>query len=355
MKLKARIRSLAVMLVMAMALTAAVPEVLPQTHTVEAAKKKPALKTRQSVITVKVGKKKTVKVTGNAGKTVKWTASSKNVKLSKKKGTRISVKGVKDGVSVLTAKAGKSKVKVVVFVGKGKFSDASSKTRKAAGNPTALVANYVKKHPISVSTGNTYTYYSEHPDTRVVTYSLKVVGTNLVVSITYEFINNDTRYENDQEVPFTWHEKDDYSMYLPVAGGNTAYVERTYADNYPGNSETSKWRATLSDIAALTAVSRIDYSKTSTNTIDGTQTTDTETYRNKPVSYLEIDDLVDSLNALLVDNNTGYTAKDLGFTSFHPNHSSLGVLTRADLAEYAARNDQIRAYNIAHKDDYDDD
>lgn len=170
MKLKARIRSLAVMLVMAMALTAAVPEVLPQTHTVEAAKKKPALKTRQSVITVKVGKKKTVKVTGNAGKTVKWTTSSKNVKLSKKKGTRISVKGVKDGVSVLTAKAGKSKVKVVVFVGKGKFSDASSKTRKAAGNPTALVANYVKKHPISVSTGNTETGYSEGPaDTSVTT------------------------------------------------------------------------------------------------------------------------------------------------------------------------------------------
>ena len=64
--------------------------------------------------------------------------------------------------------------------------------------------------------------------------------------------------------------------------------------------------------------------------------------------------LVDVLHCFLVDNNTGFTVKDIGFSAYPASHRGIGVLTSVDLQAFAAQCDSIRAYNRAHYHDYDD-
>lgn len=161
MKIKTSIKSLFIMLVMALVLTSVTPVVLPQTHTAEAAKKKAKktskkgkkgkkgkavnLRLNKTIAKVKVGKKVSIKVKGNKNKPVTWKISNGKVAKLTANGTKATITGVKDGIVAVTAKVGKSKVVCAVYVGKGTYADASGKTRKAFGNPIQLLAKYVAK------------------------------------------------------------------------------------------------------------------------------------------------------------------------------------------------------------------
>lgn len=399
MKIKSSIKSLLVMLVMALALTAAVPAVLPQTHTVEAAKKKKKsakvnLTISKDYATIKVGKKLTLKVKGNAKKTVKWSTSDKKVvKLSAKKGTKVKVTGLKEGVAVVTAKVGKNKVTAVVFVGKATFADASSKTRKAAGSPLALVGKYLAQHPITIQTGEMNTYASKNGNySSTGTYTASVVGSNLVIAYTNNYTDNYSESVNDwdyvadangyeKRVDYTYtyayqeQTVDSKAIYIPLDGNPLGYYEENITDNdarqrtyngapeghtnYNYTEKSSEKNSATFNIPTLTAGTRVDVNHSYTYQYfnapneDGQPHTSTDVYKNRRVSDIKF--LVNVLHCLLTDNNTGFKASDLGFTAFHANHKGIGLLTNADFAEYAQQVVAIKADNAAHLDDEDGD
>jgi len=71
----------------------------------------------QKTTKIPVGGKTTIMLYNNYSK-VKWSASNKNIKIVKKKNNQATIKGVKTGKSVLTAKVGKKKYKCKVTVTK---------------------------------------------------------------------------------------------------------------------------------------------------------------------------------------------------------------------------------------------
>lgn len=71
----------------------------------------------QKTTKIPVGGKTTIMLYNNNSK-VKWSTSNKKIKIVKKKNNRATIKGVKTGKSVLTAKVGKKKYKCKVTVTK---------------------------------------------------------------------------------------------------------------------------------------------------------------------------------------------------------------------------------------------
>ena len=116
-------RKLAVLLVFVLAFT-----MMPQN--VLAAKKK--VKLSKKSVTITVGKTVKVKLKNNKKK-VKWTVTSgkKNVKLSKKKKTGVTIHGKKAGKAKVQAKVGKKKFVCKVTV---KNADTNQIVRKAYVN-----------------------------------------------------------------------------------------------------------------------------------------------------------------------------------------------------------------------------
>ena len=352
MKKTVGFRSLFIMLVMAFMLTAVVPTAMPQSHTAMAAKKKSSkkstkvdLKINTEMVTVKVGKGATLKVSGNAKKAVKWSSTSSCVKLSKKSGTKIKVKGVKEGVAAVTAKVGSAKVVCCVYVGKATYADASSKTKKTLGNPIRLLASYIAKHPISVTTGNLSTEKAswEGRHTDIITYSLTVQGANLVVSADEkEFYKNTEGGTEDWSYTTT--------MYLPIDGNPNATI--TYGYNYKdsNSSETENYSFAFNmNTVTPGTIVQFTYSGVSS---DGTPWTSSEP-RKTAFAYAS-DYLVDVINSFLVDNNTGFTSKDIGFYAYPASHRRVGMMTSADMAAFSAYTASIRSYEQAIYDPEDD-
>ena len=342
MKRTTGLRSLLIMFVMAFMLTAVVPVALPQSHTAMAAKKKSSkkksakvnLKINKTMTTVKVGKSVTLKVSGNAKKAVKWISTSKNVKLSKKAGTKISVKGVSDGVAAVIAKVGSAKVVCAVYVGKGTYADASSKTKAALGNPIRLLAAYVASHPIVISSGDTST---NKDGTDIYTYTLSVSGNNLVVGVVNQWSGSDEDWNDDEETyqTYTYNDSSSNTMAIPLDGNPVATI--TYSEN---NSRSTGY----------------NYSDTRTASINiNTVTSATEfswsgkTYM-EPVFDSSIGYLINILHCMLVDNNTGFTARDIGFYAYPASHREIGLLTSSDLAAFATQRAQMKAYYQSHPD-----
>lgn len=113
----------------------------------EAKAKAPKLSSKK--ISIKVGKKKTIKVK-NTKKKVKWSIESgkKNITLSKKKKTSVVVKGKKSGSAVVLAKVGKKKLTCKVTVTK----KASTTAPKTTPTPTANTNNKSTSTPLVTPT-----------------------------------------------------------------------------------------------------------------------------------------------------------------------------------------------------------
>lgn len=113
-------KSLVLLLIFAMALS-----LLPQSAF--AAKKK--VKLNKKTVTVNVGKTVKIKLQNNKKK-VKWTVTSgkKNLKLSKKKKTGVTIKGMKAGKAKVQAKVGKKKYVCKVTVKKKQANTNSDKS-----------------------------------------------------------------------------------------------------------------------------------------------------------------------------------------------------------------------------------
>ena len=357
MKKTAGFRSLFIMLVMAFMLTAVVPTAMPQSHTAMAAKKKSSkksakvdLKINTEMVTVKVGKGATLKVSGNAKKAVKWSSTSSCVKLSKKSGTKIKVKGVKEGVAAVVAKVGSAKVVCCVYVGKATYADASSKTKKALGNPIRLLASYIAKHPISVTTGNTDTDRAswEGRSSRVCTYSLAVQGSNLVVSVAYDSSYKYTDGDTEAYADVT-------AMYIPIDGNPNATIAYSYNNSETYNGTASTYSGNHSfpfNINAITPGTEVQYFNSGVSS-DGSPWTSSEASKT---SFADAsDNLVDVLNSFLVDNKTGFTSRDIGFYAYPASHRYVGVMTTADMAAFASYIASVRAYEQAHYVPYDED
>ena len=94
-----------------------------------AAKKK--VKLNKKTVTVNVGKTVKIKLQNNKKK-VKWTVASgkKNVTLSKKKKTEVTIKGKKAGKAKVQAKVGKKKYVCKVTVKVKKRANSSAKKRR---------------------------------------------------------------------------------------------------------------------------------------------------------------------------------------------------------------------------------
>ena len=360
MKKTAGLRFLLIMFVMAFMLTAVAPVALPQSHTAMAAKKKSSkkksskkksakvdLKINTGMVTVKVGKGATLKVSGNAKKTVKWSSTSNCVKLSKKSGTKIKVKGVKEGVAAVIAKVGSSKVVCCVYVGKATYADASSKTKKALGNPIRLLASYIAKHPISVTTGNTRTGKSswEGRSSNIYTYSLAVQGANLVVSS----VRNDSYVDEDGSSETG---SDVTAMYIPIDGNPNATIAYNNAESSSGGYNYSNNYSFAFNINAITPGTEVQYFSSGVSS-DGSPWTSSEAYKTS-FAYAS-DNLVDILNSFLVDNKTGFTSRDIGFYAYPASHRNIGMMTSADMAAFASYVASIRAYEQAHYVPYDED
>ena len=363
MKKTAGLRSLLIMFVMAFMLTAVAPVALPQSHTAMAAKKKSSkkksskkksskksakvdLKINTGMVTVKVGKGATLKVSGNAKKTVKWSSTSNCVKLSKKSGTKIKVKGVKEGVAAVIAKVGSSKVVCCVYVGKATYADASSKTKKALGNPIRLLASYIAKHPISVTTGNTETGQAswEGRSSDVYTYSLTVQGANLVVGVTNNesYVSTDGSSRNYASVT---------NMYIPTDGNPNATIAYNYTSSYSDGDNYNGNHSFAFNINAVTPGTEVAYYENEVSS-NGTPWTSSEPTK-RAFAYASAH-LVDVLNSFLVDNQTGFTSRDIGFYAYPASHRNIGMMTSADMAAFSSYVASIRAYNQAHYDPDDD-
>ena len=346
MKRTTGLRSLLIMFVMAFMLTAVVPVALPQSHTAMAAKKKSSkkksskkksakvnLKINKTMTTVKVGKSVTLKVSGNAKKAVKWISTSKNVKLSKKAGTKISVKGVSDGVAAVIAKVGSAKVVCAVYVGKGTYADASSKTKAALGNPIRLLAAYVASHPIVISSGDTSTNKDE---TVICTYTLSVSGNNLVVGVVNQRSGSDKEWDdNDQPYTYTYNNSSSNTMAIPLDGNPVAAITYSYNNSRSTGYNYSDTRTASININTVTSATEFSWSGNTSTEL---------------VYYSEIGDLIDILHCMLVDNNTGFTARDIGFYAYPASHRNIGLLTSSDLAAFATQRAQMKAYYQSHPD-----
>lgn len=126
-------KTLVLLLIFAMALS-----LLPQSAF--AAKKK--VKLNKKTVTVNVGKTVKIKLQNNKKK-VKWTVTSgkKNVKLSKKKKTEVTIKGKKAGKAKVQAKVGKKKYVCKVTV-KNKTNKSSVATQKPEAKAVELLTQY---------------------------------------------------------------------------------------------------------------------------------------------------------------------------------------------------------------------
>ena len=134
-------RKIAVLLVFVLAFT-----MMPQN--VLAAKKK--VKLSKKSVTITVGKTVKVKLKNNKKK-VKWTVTSgkKNVKLSKKKKTGVTIHGKKAGKAKVQAKVGKKKFVCKVTV---KNADTNQNTDKNNGKKTAKPTVKPTEKPVLPST-----------------------------------------------------------------------------------------------------------------------------------------------------------------------------------------------------------
>lgn len=138
-------KSLSYVLMAAMVIGGTIPS-----SSVAAKKKAPKLSVSKA--TIKVGKKKTIKVK-NTSQKAKWSVKSgkKNVSLSKKKKKSVVVKGKKAGKAVILAKVGKKKLTCRIMVTKNKdikatptpttntntLSDTPSVSPSASASPAA--------------------------------------------------------------------------------------------------------------------------------------------------------------------------------------------------------------------------
>ena len=340
MKRTTGLRSLLIMFVMAFMLTAVVPVALPQSHTAMAAKKKSSkkksakvnLKINKTMTTVKVGKSVTLKVSGNAKKAVKWISTSKNVKLSKKAGTKISVKGVSDGVAAVIAKVGSAKVVCAVYVGKGTYADASSKTKAALGNPIRLLAAYVASHPIVISSGDTSTSKDR---TNIETYTLSVSGNNLVVGVVNQWSGSYWGDDEETDQTYTYNNSESNTMAIPLDGNPVATITYSYNNSRSTGDTDSDTRTASININTVTPATEFSWSG--------------NTY-TEPVFDSFIGELISILHCMLVDNNTGFTARDIGFYAYPASHRNIGLLTSSDLAAFATQRAQMKAYYQSHPD-----
>ena len=345
MKRTTGLRSLLIMFVMAFMLTAVVPVALPQSHTAMAAKKnlqrkslskkksaKVNLKINKTMTTVKVGKSVTLKVSGNAKKAVKWISTSKNVKLSKKAGTKISVKGVSDGVAAVIAKVGSAKVVCAVYVGKGTYADASSKTKAALGNPIRLLAAYVASHPIVISSGDTSTSKDR---TNIETYTLSVSGNNLVVGVVNQWSGSYWGDDEETDQTYTYNNSSSNTMAIPLDGNPVAAITYSYNNSRSTGYNYSDTRTASININTVTSATEFSWSG--------------KTYM-EPVFDSSIGYLINILHCMLVDNNTGFTARDIGFYAYPASHRDIGLLTSSDLAAFATQRAQMKAYYQSHPD-----
>lgn len=142
-------KTLVLLLIFAMALS-----LLPQSAF--AAKKK--VKLNKKTVTVNVGKTVKIKLQNNKKK-VKWTVTSgkKNVKLSKKKKTEVTIKGKKAGKAKVQAKVGKKKYVCKVTV-KNKTNKSSVATQKPTRKPVQTPA----------PTGKTSSQPTQKPEAKAV-------------------------------------------------------------------------------------------------------------------------------------------------------------------------------------------
>ena len=140
-------KTLVLLLIFAMALS-----LLPQSAF--AAKKK--VKLNKKTVTVNVGKTVKIKLQNNKKK-VKWTVASgkKNVTLSKKKKTEVTIKGKKAGKAKVQAKVGKKKYvcKVTVKV-KKRANSSAKKTQTNTSNTSAQKGQYKLSGYIKTKNGN---------------------------------------------------------------------------------------------------------------------------------------------------------------------------------------------------------
>ena len=140
-------KSLFLLLIFAMALS-----LFPQSAF--AAKKK--VKLNKKTVTVNVGKTVKIKLQNNKKK-VKWTVTSgkKNVALSKKKKTSVTIKGKKAGKAKVQAKVGKKKYVCKVTVKNKKRANSSSqKTQTNTNNTSAKKGQYKLSGYIKTKDGN---------------------------------------------------------------------------------------------------------------------------------------------------------------------------------------------------------
>lgn len=114
-----------------------------------------AAKFKKTTVYMKKGATKVLKISG--GKAKKWTVAGKKlVKITKRKGKSVTVKAKKAGITTLTAKIGKKKVKCKIHVGVTKLT-ATKKLDVAIGE-TGNIKTVVKN-----ISGDNVTFKSDNP------------------------------------------------------------------------------------------------------------------------------------------------------------------------------------------------
>ena len=208
-------------------------------------------KTEQKKVTVNVGKTVKIKLQNNKKK-VKWTVISgkKNVSLSKKGKTGVTIKGKKAGKAKVQAKIGKKKYvcKVTVKNPKKKTSSSAKATQNNTNNTSAQkgqykLSGYIKtkngniiKGPFrfSVRSNNSDLLYSASVDVKTGKYTVYVYpGTYEFFSFEYEGIENDNTTDIDNAMKGQVTVGKANKEFNFVFDGNVAQGKMTRGNNIP--------------------------------------------------------------------------------------------------------------------------
>ncbi len=389
MKSKLNFRSLMFALVTAFLLLTVAPSVMTQSHLVHA--KSVSLKLSKTKAKVKVKKSKTI--TAKCKKKVKWSLSDKKVASIKAKGNKVTVTGKKNGVTALIAKVGKKKVVCQITVGKGaSYSSISSKTKKAlklsAAQALAKYLNARKGKAITLYSDNLSTS-TEHygggnswTSNRNIVYKLSSTGGNIVLQKTETTTTHNAKYYNQTSKKYEDCNIDDTdvevtTLSIPVDGTKTATYKYSYSSHdynfTDGKYEDDTYSSeTTFDISSFQVGTALNWTRTDTdedpytrevyakdsegNTqYDGngdpivaakyeSHYTLVETSNGFARTSSGVANMLNLLDAILVDNNTGFRLKDLGF-KFSTSRYGIGVMTNSELSRIAAQLAAERAFN----------
>ncbi len=201
-------KSMVLLLIFAMALS-----LLPQSAF--AAKKK--VKLNKKTVTVNVGKTVKIKLQNNKKK-VKWTVTSgkKNVTLSKKKKTGVTIKGMKAGKAKVQAKVGKKKYVCKVTVKKVNASTNKNNSTKAGttsstggttkqpAQKTNEVANPIVKNGVTTWTCVWFGKYYQSNSSTKEPIKWRVLSLNGKDAFLLADQNLDAKPYNEESADVTW-------------------------------------------------------------------------------------------------------------------------------------------------------